>query len=172
MKMRDEFGSSYSAGIGFSAPATAQPKAPAEELCVSGEYKIFVIVNGVDPDTQSSCPVVVRPFHLMPPGSVEKMLLLAKPCNDGKCAGIEIWPNGQTLMFSDERGVTVETFPVSELDPDVRDRLQQQASADPSTGNLWKKYLDAAAAVTPPEAKVSTGDILTVRKPITLKRMP
>ncbi len=173
MKMRDEFGPSYSAGVGSHTAVPTPPKPREEELFVSDEYKIFIIVNAVDPDTQRLHPIAVRPFHLMPPDALGKMLPIAKPCSAGKCAGIDIWPNGQTLMFSDETGVTVETFPVSELDPEVRDRIQNaDGNQDPFTASLWKKYLDAASNVVRPEPQIATGSTLPFRKPITLKRNP
>jgi len=123
-----------------------------ETLYVSDEYKVFLL-TGQSNGSWRNAYVGVRPFNSLNEAQLESAKANAQQIDKG--ARLTLSSDQSSLKVYDGFTGTTSSFPLSDLDADVKARLQYKSPAKSGLGNAWDKYTSGndAAPATPATAQ-------------------
>jgi hypothetical protein len=128
-----------------------------ESLYVSDKYKIFLLTGQPLTEGGRMAFITARPFNSLDAAGIEALRAQAMPLDDK--SAITIKSDAVALSFYDQCTGTSSTFPISQLDDDVRASLSRTANS------AWDRFLPKS------DPTVTKHDI-TVKKPLQLKHTP
>ncbi|MDE1151820.1 MAG: hypothetical protein PW788_04705 [Micavibrio sp.] len=133
-----------------------------ERLYVSDEYKVFLLTGQANGSYRKGY-VGVRPFGSLGADQLEKLKSQAAPVD--KDSRLSLSSDQANLKVYDGFTGTTSSFPLSELDADIKARLLYKAPGKSGFTDAWEKYTGPNA-----EAPGTTdGAAPAQAKPLTFK---